>query len=48
MQSNEWSFKDESLKYLSDDLNCLYQVLVKANKYIFIDYNIDMTGSLTI
>ena len=48
MQSSEWSFKNESIKYLTDDLNSLYEVLIKANKQIFLDYNIDMTDSLTI
>lgn len=46
--SDKWSFKDESLKYLNDDINSLYEVLIKANKQIFLDYNIDMTDSLTI
>lgn len=34
--------------YLGNDLNCLYQVLTKANKQIFLDYNINMTDSITI
>lgn len=48
LKSNKWSFKEESIKYLIDDLNSLYEVLVKANKQIFLDYNVDMTDSLTI
>ena len=43
-----WSFKDETIKYLNLDLLVLYEVLVKANKQIFLDYNIDMLDSLTI
>jgi hypothetical protein len=46
--STDWSFQDESKKYLDNDLNCLHQVLTKANKQIFLDYNINMTDSITI
>jgi hypothetical protein len=43
-----WSFKDETLKYLEDDLLCLYQVMTSINKQIFIDFNTDLKDSLTI
>ena len=43
-----WSFKDETIKYLKLDLLVLYEVLVKANKQVFLDYDIDMVDSLTI
>lgn len=33
--NENWSFKDESIKYLNNDLNCLYEVLISANKEIF-------------
>ena len=46
--TSSWSFKDETIKYLNLDLLVLYEVLVKANKQIFIDYDIDMLDSLTI
>lgn len=46
--SNNWSLKDESLKYLQDNLNSLYQVIVKANKQVFIDYSVNMIDSKTI
>lgn len=44
----DWSFKDESIKYLTDDLNSLYEVLVKANKQVFLDYGVNMIESRTI
>lgn len=46
--SSQWSFKEESLKYLNDDLNSLYEVVVKANKQVFLDYGVNMTDNLTI
>lgn len=45
---DNWSFKEESIKYLEKDLLGLYQILTKANKSFFIDYGIDITDSLTI
>lgn len=44
----EWSFKDETIKYLKNDLNCLYEIIVSANKQIFRDYKINIKDSLTI
>jgi hypothetical protein len=38
----------ETIRYLNDDLNSLYEVLVKVNKQIYNDYNINMTDSITI
>ena len=46
--TDNWSFKNETIKYLTNDLNCLYKVLVKANKQIFDDYDIDMKNSIII
>ena len=46
--SKTWSFADETRKYLELDLNSLFEVLSKANKSLFLDYNIDMTKSLSI
>ena len=43
-----WSFKDETLKYLSNDLNCLYEVLIKANNQIYADYKLNLMDGLTI
>ena len=43
-----WSFKDETLKYLVNDLLSLHEILTKANKQVFLDYNIDMTKGITI
>lgn len=46
--SGNWSFYDETIKYLKDDLCSLYEILLKANKQIFKDYDINMTDYLTI
>nr|QCS25166.1 hypothetical protein [Arthonia quintaria] len=45
---SDLSFKNETIKYLNDDINCLYEVLKKANIQFFQDYNIDMRDKLTI
>lgn len=46
--TSNWSFKDETIKYLNLDLLVLYEVLVKAKKQVFIDYDLNMVDSLTI
>lgn len=43
-----WSFYDETIKYLNNDLHSVYEILIKANKQIFLDYNINMNDSMTI
>ena len=43
-----WSFKEETIKYLANDLLSLHEILTKANKQVFLDYNVDMTEPLTI
>lgn len=43
-----WSFYDETIKYLNNDLYSLHEVLTRANKQVFIDYNINMTECITI
>ena len=48
MYSNDWSFKNESIKYLNSDLMSLYQVITKANKQVFLDYGLNMVDHLTI
>lgn len=48
LRSDNWSFKEETIKYLELDLETLYEVLSKANKQLFLDYDIDMTKSYTI
>lgn len=48
MISNTWSFKDETQRYLRDDLLSLHEVITKANKQVFIDYKVNMIESLTI
>jgi hypothetical protein len=44
----DWSFKDKTLLYLGNDLLCHCQVMLKANKQIFMDYDVDIKDSLTI
>lgn len=46
--SDSWDFKEESLKYLKADLDAHYEVLSKANKRFFLDYDVDMTNSYSI
>ena len=48
LYSNNWSFKDETIKYLENDLNSLYEILVKANRQVFKDYGVDITDNITI
>ena len=43
-----WSFYDETIKYLNNDLYSLHEVLTKANKQVFLDYNVNMTEHITI
>ena len=43
-----WSFYDETIKYLNNDLYSLYEVLSKANKQVFLDYNINITEHITM
>lgn len=43
-----WSFYDETIKYLNNDLYSLHEVLIKANKQVFLDYNVNMTEHITI
>lgn len=48
MAVSYWSFYDESKKYLNNDLHSLHQVLTKANKQVFLDYNANITDNMTI
>ena len=43
-----WSLKDETIKYLEQDLLSLYEIMDTFNRYVFIEYNIQMTENLTI
>lgn len=48
LYKDNWSLKDESLKYLEQDLLSLLEVMDNFNRYIFINYNVQVTDSLTI
>ena len=45
---NKWSMKDETLKYLSKDIICLYQILEKMDNIIFSNYRLNITSYITI
>lgn len=48
ISSDSWSFYDESIKYLKNDLISLYEIMIKANKQIFMDYDVNLTDNLTV
>lgn len=45
--TENWSFRDQTIKYLNNDLNCLFQIILHANKQIFSDYKINIMESVT-
>ena len=48
LYKEDWNFKDECINYLKRDLISLYDIMEIFNKYIFINYGIQMTDSITI
>lgn len=46
--NNDWSMREETLKYLSKDLISLHQILVEMDKIIFSNYRINITSHPTI
>lgn len=46
--STHWSLREETLSYLKKDLKSLLEVLVKFQKHLWEDHNIEMTEGLTI
>lgn len=48
IKSTDWNLRFESLSYLSNDLNCLLQILNQFSSFIFIHFNVQMTEALTI
>jgi hypothetical protein len=48
MYTENWSFEHETYKYLRNDLNALYEVLIRANKQFFDDYKINISEGGTI
>jgi len=48
LYQKNWSFYDETVKYLGNDLISLYQVISKANKQVFHDFNLNLTDVITI
>lgn len=43
-----FNFKESSIKYLELDINIWFEIWVKSNQQIFLDYNINMQDSITI
>ena len=48
MSVGYWSFYDETIRYLNNDLHSLHEILTKANKQVFLDYNVNMKEHITI
>lgn len=46
--NGNWSLKNESTKYLKNDLICLLDILNKFNQSLYLEHNLQMTESLTI
>jgi hypothetical protein len=44
----DWNFQEETYYYLTKDLESLYQIITSANHNIFLNFNINLTDSLTI
>lgn len=48
IKKNNWSLREETLKYLELDLSCLLEVIKKFQEILWEDHNIELTNSLTI
>ena len=48
LYSKNWCLKDECIKYLNKDLQSLLNIIDTFNKYIFRNYDVQMTDSATI
>jgi hypothetical protein len=48
IKKSNWDLKEETLNYLSNDLNCLMSVIDIFNKYILEKFDIQMTECLTL
>ena len=48
IDTNNWSTKGETLKYLEIDLISLFQVMDKFSDYAYLKYNIQVSSCLTI
>lgn len=46
--TNNWSLKDETLKYLSKDIISLYEIIGKMDEIVFSNYRINITSLTTI
>lgn len=48
LYNKNWSLRDECIKYLNKDLESLLNIMDRFNKYIFRNYDIQMTDCATI
>jgi hypothetical protein len=48
LKIDNWSFRNETVKYMCIDINCLYEVLIKAATRFFMKYNVQMLDYKTI
>lgn len=48
MFTRSWSFQDETIKYLKNDIESLHEIVTKANRQVFYDYNTNMIDKITI
>lgn len=48
INSQNLFFKTEALKYLNNNLDCLYKFIYKVNKQVILNYNVNKTDNLTI
>ena len=46
--SDNWSFYGEIVKYLNKELHNLYEIMIKAIKQRFMDYDVNLVDNLTI
>nr|ADO51614.1 dnapol [Moniliophthora roreri] len=43
-----WNLKEECLKYLNDDIKSLFDIMNEFSRFIYINFNVQMTEALTI
>jgi hypothetical protein len=48
IKRNNWNLKLESLEYLRKDINTLYLIINEFSKFVYINFNVQLTDALTI
>lgn len=46
--NNDWSFKDEAIKYCMIDCKSLMEVLIQFNKLVYGEFKVNIFSSLTL